>query len=259
MLCALVLALALFAYVAAGLFPRHQKQRWIAALAVLVVMLAVICQVNGFDGKTLSLFALSAGACTAPGLVGWRMGRKTGRWVVLVGGVALAVMGPLGPRFLDLYLYLALAALFLWLFMRQAQEVARERAERLREAERARDLSIAIARAETSRDPPMLEVSLGSRTEFVAADAIRSLSGAGDYVEARWGDARSGLLSESLAHLEELLSPSFIRAHRSHLVNSALVIAIERDPSGTGRLILDDGSEIPVSRRLMPRIGRSLG
>ena len=49
-----------------------------------------------------------------------------------------------------------------------------------------------------------------------------------------------------------------LRVHRSHIVNTAFVDALERDPSGVGRLLLSNGAAVPVSRRIMPKVRSAL-
>ncbi|MCA1749267.1 MAG: LytTR family DNA-binding domain-containing protein, partial [Parasphingopyxis sp.] len=69
---------------------------------------------------------------------------------------------------------------------------------------------------------------------------------------------RSELYSTSLAALERTLPETFIRIHRSHIVNTAFVSALDRDSAGTGTLRLADGDEVPVSRRVMPSVRAAL-
>jgi DNA-binding LytR/AlgR family response regulator len=66
------------------------------------------------------------------------------------------------------------------------------------------------------------------------------------------------LYNGGLTQLESELPPTFLRVHRSHIVNTAFVSALERDASGVGKLVLSNGAEAPVSRRIMPKVRNAL-
>jgi two-component system LytT family response regulator len=70
----------------------------------------------------------------------------------------------------------------------------------------------------------------------------------------------SYLLRDSIRRLEpRLAAHGFIRVHRSALVNLARVRELRRPTQRDWSLVLDDGTELPVSRRLRPEIQRQLG
>lgn len=70
----------------------------------------------------------------------------------------------------------------------------------------------------------------------------------------------SYLLRDSIRRLEpRLAAHGFIRVHRSALVNRARVRELRRPTQRDWYLVLDDGTELPVSRRLRPEIQRQLG
>jgi len=77
-------------------------------------------------------------------------------------------------------------------------------------------------------------------------------------VELHYEDGRCVLYTLTLARLEDQLPPTFLRVHRSHIVNTAFVRALEREPGGGGRLLLRSGGEVPVSRRILPRVRTAL-
>jgi DNA-binding LytR/AlgR family response regulator len=65
---------------------------------------------------------------------------------------------------------------------------------------------------------------------------------------------REILHGDSLSELEASLPATFVRVHRSHIVNTAHVRAMKREASGVGVLVLSNGAEIPVSRRVLPKV-----
>jgi len=78
-----------------------------------------------------------------------------------------------------------------------------------------------------------------------------------DYCALVHTGAASHLLRESIRTLEQRLAPrAFLRVHRSVLVNRARVRELRRPAQGEWILVLHDGTELPVSRRLRPAVTR---
>jgi DNA-binding LytR/AlgR family response regulator len=50
----------------------------------------------------------------------------------------------------------------------------------------------------------------------------------------------------------------FVRVHRGYLVNLRRVTELRPHPNGTGIAVLDDGGEVPVSRRKRIELRRML-
>jgi DNA-binding LytR/AlgR family response regulator len=67
------------------------------------------------------------------------------------------------------------------------------------------------------------------------------------------------VLDRSLDELEPLLTPEFIRPHRSALVALRDIHELAAEPGEAGELRLRDGSRIPVSRERLPEVRRRLG
>ena len=124
-------------------------------------------------------------------------------------------------------------------------------------AERLPDLlADTAARAERRQ----LVVKDGSRTCVIAESDIAWIE-AEDYYAGIHANGRRVLARESLRTLEERLDPAvFARIHRSAIVNTRWIKAIEPLASGDQKLILTDGTRLRVSRThraaLMRRIGR---
>jgi DNA-binding LytR/AlgR family response regulator len=86
--------------------------------------------------------------------------------------------------------------------------------------------------------------------------------GAGDYVEVVKTN-ETILHSGSLNALLNSLPESFIKVHRSYVVNAKYIAQLTRLPSGTGEITLShmlkqNVEKIPVSRRLLPALKTSL-
>lgn len=81
---------------------------------------------------------------------------------------------------------------------------------------------------------------------FFSTDEIIRLEAEGSYTRVLFTDRKPLLISRTLKDYEELLEGhGFIRIHKSHLVNSLYVTAIDSQ----GHAVLSDGSQVEVSRR----------
>ena len=78
-------------------------------------------------------------------------------------------------------------------------------------------------------------------------------------MELHFTDGSARLHGGSLNELEAELPPAFLRVHRSHIVNTALVESLKLEPSGVGQLRMSSGASVPVSRRIMPTVRRTIG
>lgn len=160
--------------------------------------------------------------------------------------------------FLDTLFFFEVAALLLVLFIGQALTLSRERKQREDEQVRSRKLALALERAQQGRQTQNIKVSGAGKIDVVASDDIAHCKGAGDYVEICLRDGREILHNGSLTQLESELPESFLRVHRSYLVNTSFVRSLIRESSGVGRLLLTTDREVPVSRRIMPKVRSAL-
>ena len=104
-----------------------------------------------------------------------------------------------------------------------------------------------------------LTVRDGSRTFVVAYDDIIWFEAEDYYVRIHTRRERLlvRLSLKRLAH--ELDGARFARVHRSAIVNLAWVREVEHIASGDGRVVLNDGTELRVSRTYRPVLHQRLG
>ena len=133
-----------------------------------------------------------------------------------------------------------------------------ESKQRRHEQTRADRLELAFDQAKERGQATVISIKSAGKMERVPTDEIIHCQGASGYCEINIRGGREILHSVSLTEMEKTLPATFLRVHRSHLVNTAFVEALTRDPAGTGLLKLTDGSEIPVSRRVMPAVRQAL-
>lgn len=84
---------------------------------------------------------------------------------------------------------------------------------------------------------------------LVAANDIEVLQASGNYVNLRVR-GRDYPLRATMAGIEPRMDPArFVRVHRSYMVNLDCVSEIEPLETGDARLVMQDGTKVPCSRR----------
>lgn len=107
--------------------------------------------------------------------------------------------------------------------------------------------------------PSRLVVRDGPNLTIVQVSDVDFFQGQDDYVEVFFR-GRSCLLSQTLRSLEESLNPeSFVRVHRSYLLNLARLVRLEPLGSSSRVAVLSDGRTLPVSRSGEARLRAHLG
>lgn len=225
---------------------------------VTAMMIAAIFLARGFDAKAASVVLTATIASGAvAGLAAVKRKPQAALYTLTLAAFAATIL--LFPsRFLDALFFFQVAALILSFFIAEAFAFERERRERESERVRAHELEAALERASARNTPPTVRVNAAGSLTIVNADDITHCKGAGDYVELVLKDGRVILHNGALADLEDSLPATFLRVHRSFIVNTAFVKALTRESSGTGALALTTGAEVPVSRRIMPKVRSAL-
>lgn len=97
-------------------------------------------------------------------------------------------------------------------------------------------------------EPPKIILSTTEKINVVSVDDIIRCESDNYYTFFYFTNGQKMIVSKTLKENEELLKDhNFIRPHKSHLVNSKYIKSFLR--SGSGFIVMVDGSEIPVSRR----------
>ena len=118
--------------------------------------------------------------------------------------------------------------------------------DRLKEA-----LSLALDTIASSR-PPMLRIKVGHKERLINTATISYLRSELRIVTIYCGDSKV----ETYAKLSDLMSQlpdSFVRCHRSYVINLANTVSLEED-----HVLLRDGTQIPISRRRAKDAQRAL-
>jgi cbb3-type cytochrome oxidase subunit 3 len=240
----------------AGRFLTRRRPATLA-LGAAATLAAVILP-SGFDGK--AVFGLMVPALLSAAIAIYAAVKKQPEArayaVALTLFAALVFFFP--NAFLDTGFFYAVAALIVFLIAQQAFLFARERRLRLDASDRARRLEIALEQARQKDAPGRLKIQRSGKTDFVAANEIVYCKGAGDYVELALADGSKILHLAKLQDMEQELPSTFLRVHRSYLVNTNHVRTLTREASGVGALALGNGETIPVSRRILPNVRSAL-
>jgi hypothetical protein len=108
--------------------------------------------------------------------------------------------------------------------------------------------------AKVAETEKRFRVKQGNQEFFLAPGAIDWIEAAGNYVILHAGD-RTFALRDTMKNLEGVLEDaSFIRVHRSALVNAAKIVQRETNGDGDTTLILQSGKTVRMSRRYRPAL-----
>ncbi|MEP3890563.1 MAG: LytTR family DNA-binding domain-containing protein [Hellea sp.] len=223
-------------------------------LAIMFIGLFVI---PSFDGRATWMMFVPIAAASIVSLSALKShGKIAPRYALaFISFAALILINP--RQFLDMFYYITLAALFIYFFIQQAFDI-RAAIRNQEKAEASRSQLEAALEKISNPAPRYLVVNSAGRQERLDMYDILVLSRAEDYVSIRMKDGREILHRASLKTLQKKLPACFIIVHRSHIINANFVVNLKRLASGVGELSLVDNFSVPVSRRVMPQLRKSL-
>jgi hypothetical protein len=234
-------AVLLVAYVVSRFWP--QARFPVVALAAVAV--AATWLAPGFDMKTVLALMIGLGLSATVAAVAVRRRLPGARPMLAYLGVFIAI-GLLFPTWLvDLSYFLFAVGFVLPLLMAEVVRLGR--------ADQAREDALIRAAAR----PNCLTIASSRGVQRAPLDDIVAIVGADDYVELRLTNGRRLLHSARLDRLETELPASFLRVHRSVIANLAHVRGFERE-GGQGRLLMDEGASLPISRNRLPTVRDAL-
>ena len=104
-----------------------------------------------------------------------------------------------------------------------------------------------------------MAVKDGGQIRFVRLDEIAFIKGGGDYAEIHQRDKRMILDDRTLDKLEKELPESWLRVHKSYIVDSSRIVSLLSHGGGRYACVLDDAAEIPVGRSRYAELSLRLG
>lgn len=105
--------------------------------------------------------------------------------------------------------------------------------------------------------PRMLRLKDQGRVVFVDVGEVDFIEADGNYSIVHAGAVRH-IVRQPISRFERELAASFVRVHRSALVNLRRVTEVRRLPNGEQDVALAGGSRVPVSRRLRAALASRL-
>jgi two-component system LytT family response regulator len=130
---------------------------------------------------------------------------------------------------------------------RPPQPTARLRFTRVENERHAASSSVHEALRSRSAPGPVLILRVRGQVTVVDEASIDWIDGAGNYVRLHAGRERHRVRG-TLKDLEAVLSPRFVRSHRSTIINVAAVQEFVRTPFGDLIAVLHGGDRLTVGR-----------
>lgn len=238
-------------------FVPNQKMYWVVANAALALI--AIGLVPGFDPKTsIALFVPGKLICllliyhyvkthSAPTL----------RYLVVFLCFTLLIVIS-RSHFHETLFYLLITLMLCYLFVQQAREFNNERELRLQQQKRSAKLELKLAEYAQHNEPKMLNINSAGKVERVSTADIAYCRASGDYVDLYLLTDKHMLYSGNLKELEAILPDTFLRVHRSYLVNLQYVQMLCSNAGAGGYLLLVNGMQVPVSRRVLPAVRQAV-
>ncbi len=237
--------------------PRNRKAWFIGGT---VASLLAIYWLPGFDIKTTA--AILVPAIVVTGLLAWQIYQQRNQalltyFVILLLFDLVTVITV--STFHSILFYCIITALVMTLLIKQAQELIANKAARADEQIQIAKLEFRLAQSKQLQAPPKLTLNSAGQTEILSTADIIFCKAAGDYVEIMLTENKQRLFCGSLKSLQLQLPDTFMKVHRSYLVNLDFVNALKSavrstDSTGGGFLIIDQDHSVPVSRRLLPQV-----
>jgi len=230
--------------------------RWIFAGSFL--SLVGVIRIPGFDLKTAVAILIPAFLVTL--MLAIQLYKEASK--ELVGYLIVFVLFCLTiiltfTVFHDILFYYIIGSVLCYLFVQQALAFAKEQQKLRSEQVQLTKLRFKLDQNQQKIKPKKLKLNSAGKVELLDTNLISFCKADGDYVEIHLLDNQKQLYSGSLKSLEKELPSTFLRVHRSYLVNIDFIKTLKttnNSSSGIGKILLENGSEIPVSRRIMPMV-----
>jgi hypothetical protein len=235
------------------------KKLWITMSGITLACFVGMVLFSDFDDKShVAIITPLIASLIFTGYFGYQGHRRAILFFFALLSFILALLiSPL--LFLDVIFFYLVAAFLFVLFIEQGIMLNRESTAKLLATIKADRLELALSQAQERNVTSQVIIKSAGKIQRISVDKISHCSGADGYTAVNLVCGSQLLHNATLTQLEEELPPTFLRVHRSHLVNTSFVQQLKRDASGTGNLTLADGSIIPVSRRIMPQVREIIG
>jgi len=242
------------------------KKQWSWSFAGFVMTILAVVEIPGFDAKATMAILVPTVFSTL--LIAYRLFKQPGKELAVYFAVFLVfsviVMLNLGS-FHDIFFYYVITAILCSLIVQQALRLNREQKQRKAEQSLIAKLQFKLEQNQQKNQPEKISINSAGKIELIDSEQIAYCQAAGDYVDLYLRDNKHILYSGNLKDLETQLPSTFLRVHRSYLVNMDYIQSLsnkssdhQKTPAGGGFLSLSGGYEVPVSRRIMPMVRNAI-
>lgn len=230
-------------------------RQWLWTFTGFVITILTVFAIPGFDAKTTLAILVPTSFSTL--LIAHQLYKQRSKELIAYLGVFVAftlIITINLNSFHDLLFYYVITVILCFLFVQQALKLNREQKQISR-------LLFKLEQNQQHDESRKITISSAGKIELVNSEQIAYCQAAGDYVDLYLGDNSQKLFTGNLKDLEAQLPDTFLRVHRSYLVNMDFIEKLstkgskqQRSPAGGGYLLLTGGYEVPVSRRIMPMV-----
>jgi len=239
----------------AGQFARQQALHWI--YSGILVTLGALWLLDSFDARTTAATFFPAVIATIIAVrFWWRTRSDLGGFSALALSLFILCIILTADYFHETLYFVFVSVLLGYLFIQQALESNHQALREQQDKERIDRLSFRLKQGEQQARPAMLTLKSAGKIDKLNTAEIAYCQAAKDYSEIHLLSGQQHLYSGTLKNLEAALPSTFLRAHRSYLVNLEQVrrLSSATADSTNASLILSNGQTVPVSRRLVPAV-----
>lgn len=257
--CALGFGITLMVYIARHL-SQYSQLLWV--LATALVSLIAVFFTPGFDTKTgLAIFlpALSGMLLTGQRLYQQRDLESALMFISFIVFATTLVLN--FGVFHDLIFYYIISFMVCFLFIQQARALVKEQSQRIEESKQVAKLEFKLEQKEQQQSSAKLRISSAGKVDVIDTNNITFCKASGDYVEIYLSTGQLHLFSGSLKSLASQLPSTFLKVHRSYIVNLEAVdslrtnaVAQTNELLSGAYLMLSNNEKVPVSRRFVPMV-----
>lgn len=242
-------------------FAKRHSQRWIYTGVILTLLLMLL--VPGFDNKTTIATFIPVIVSVLLTAQHWHHSRgyKSAATVVTLS-LFVVIIGLTADYFHENLYFLLVTLLLGFLFMQQAKDYNVLLSNQQLDKERLAKLTLRLEQNQQHSTPATLKIVSAGKVDIINTADITFCQAAGDYSEINLLDSRQHLYNGTLKSLESELPSTFLRVHRSYLVNlqqvKLLTTSTDKSSGSAASLFLHNGLQLPVSRRLIPSVRQAV-
>jgi large-conductance mechanosensitive channel len=237
-------------------FAHGKKKFWLALVVPLTLWLSFM--MPGFDGKSaIAILVPALFSVIVSGLCCWKVrSRESISYFTAYSIFCLTIVLTFG-KFNSMYFYYIVTAMMTFLVVKMVHQSVKDKKLKKEEEQQLVKLQLKIDQIAQQKSPTTIQLSSAGKIEIIPVNDIVYCKAAGDYVEIFLTNQSQLLFSGTLKSIGEQLPSTFLKVHRSYIVNLDEVMSVTSSKNGTassGMLAFKSGDEIPVSRRILPHV-----